>query len=262
MRAGTRRSGRCWGRREDRDLVRRRLPVVLHRQAPHRERPGRVRATPTRWRCTGAPTSSTRVRRPSRPRATAAMLARKYGQSPEGAQQMQDRVEAVAAEEGLVYRLSRDAAPQHRRRPPRDPPRPRAGRQRAAGPGEGGAARRRTSPRPATSPTTPCCVRSPSAAGLDAARVEEVLGSREFEADVHADIEQAQAYGADGCAVLRHRPEVRRLRRAADRGVHPGARAGVVGVATRRSRCWRPAPTRRSAARTAARSEASASLGT
>ena len=34
------------------------------------------------------------------------MLARKYGQSPDGAQQMQDRVEAVAAEEGLVYRLS------------------------------------------------------------------------------------------------------------------------------------------------------------
>ena len=36
------------------------------------------------------------------------------------------------------------------------------------------------------------------AAGLDAARVEEVLGSREFEADVHADVEQAQAYGASG----------------------------------------------------------------
>ena len=34
------------------------------------------------------------------------MLTRKYGQSPAGAQQMQDRVEAVAAEDGLVYRLS------------------------------------------------------------------------------------------------------------------------------------------------------------
>ena len=35
-------------------------------------------------------------------------------------------------------------------------------------------------------------------AGLTAARVDEVLGSRKFEADVHADVEQAQAYGATG----------------------------------------------------------------
>ena len=46
----------------------------------------------------GAPTEPTE--------STTTMLARKYGQSPDGAQQMQDRVEAVAAEEGLVYRLS------------------------------------------------------------------------------------------------------------------------------------------------------------
>ncbi len=46
----------------------------------------------------GAPTEPTQ--------STSVMLARKYGQSPEGAKQMQDRVEAVAAEEGLVYRLS------------------------------------------------------------------------------------------------------------------------------------------------------------
>jgi predicted DsbA family dithiol-disulfide isomerase len=36
------------------------------------------------------------------------------------------------------------------------------------------------------------------AAGLDAARVDEVLASREFEQDVQADIAQAQAYGASG----------------------------------------------------------------
>ena len=36
------------------------------------------------------------------------------------------------------------------------------------------------------------------ATGLDTARVEEVLGSREFETDVHADVAQAQAYGASG----------------------------------------------------------------
>jgi predicted DsbA family dithiol-disulfide isomerase len=46
----------------------------------------------------GAPTEPTQ--------STSVMLARKYGQSPEGAKQMQDRVEAVAAEVGLVYRLS------------------------------------------------------------------------------------------------------------------------------------------------------------
>jgi len=46
---------------------------------------------------------------PSSPRVpvetVAESLGRKYGQSPEGAQQMQDRVEAVAAEEGLLFRL-------------------------------------------------------------------------------------------------------------------------------------------------------------
>ncbi len=41
-------------------------------------------------------------------------------------------------------------------------------------------------------------MRSVIAAGLDGVRVDEVLGSREFEADVHADVEQAQAYGATG----------------------------------------------------------------
>ena len=35
-------------------------------------------------------------------------------------------------------------------------------------------------------------------AGLDPERVDEVLASREFEQDVYADIEQAQAYGATG----------------------------------------------------------------
>src|SRR4051794_18316747 len=35
-------------------------------------------------------------------------------------------------------------------------------------------------------------------AGLDAARVDEVLGGAEFTDAVHADIEQARAYGANG----------------------------------------------------------------
>lgn len=40
--------------------------------------------------------------------------------------------------------------------------------------------------------------RAAAAAGLDAARVEEVLGSTEFRDEVMADIAQAQAYGAGG----------------------------------------------------------------
>ena len=59
-------------------------------------------AVEVRWRSyqldPGAPTE------PTEP--TSVMLARKYGTSAAGAQQMQDRVEAVAAEEGLLYRLS------------------------------------------------------------------------------------------------------------------------------------------------------------
>ena len=55
-----------------------------------------------RWRSyqldPGAPTE------PTEPTVT--MLARKYGQSPAGARQMQDQVEAVAAEEGLLFRLA------------------------------------------------------------------------------------------------------------------------------------------------------------
>ncbi|GAA4803270.1 DsbA family oxidoreductase [Nocardioides caeni] len=40
--------------------------------------------------------------------------------------------------------------------------------------------------------------RAAAAAGLDAARVEEVLGSTEYRDEVMADIAQAQAYGASG----------------------------------------------------------------
>ncbi|MCW2834055.1 MAG: Disulfide bond formation protein DsbA [Nocardioides sp.] len=45
----------------------------------------------------GAPTSPTE--------STSVMLARKYGQSPAGARQMQDQVTSVAAEDGLAFRL-------------------------------------------------------------------------------------------------------------------------------------------------------------
>ena len=92
-------------RRANRHLVRRGLPVVLHRQAPAGDRARRLRARRRRRGRRGTPTSSTpapRVSRPSRwPRRWAASTA--AGRPPDA--QMIDRVEAVAAEEGLVYRL-------------------------------------------------------------------------------------------------------------------------------------------------------------
>ena len=104
----------------------------------------------------GAPTEPTE--------STSVMLAKKYGQSPEGAKQMQDRVEAVAAEEGLVYRLSEtlhlNTVDSHRLI--------HLAHQQGGNALQGRSRRRccrPTSPRHATSPTTPCCVRSPSPRG-------------------------------------------------------------------------------------------------
>ena len=137
----------------------------------------------------GAPTEPTE--------ASALMIARKYGQSADGAQQMQDRVEAVAAEEGLIFRLSQtlhlntvDAhrlihlAHEHGGNDLQD---------RAK---EALLAAYFTEARNVADHAVLRDVAI--AAGLDAVRVDEVLGSREFEAHVHADVEQAQAYGASG----------------------------------------------------------------
>ena len=125
------------------------------------------------------------------------MIARKYGQSAAGAQQMQDRVEAVAAEEGLVYRLSQtlhlNTVDAHRLI--------------HLAHAEGGTALQGRVKEAllaayftqARNVADHAVLREVAlGAGLDAARVDEVLASREFEADVHADIEQAQAYGASG----------------------------------------------------------------
>ncbi len=70
--------------------------------------------------------------------------------------------------------------------------------------------------------------RAAAEAGLDPARVEEVLSSDEFRDDVMADVAQARAYRLLRRALLRHRRAVRDLRRAADRAVRAGARAGLV----------------------------------
>ncbi|PKH44301.1 Predicted dithiol-disulfide isomerase, DsbA family [Nocardioides alpinus] len=146
-----------------------------------------------RWRSyqldPGAPTEPTE--------STSVMLARKYGQSPEGAQQMQDRVEAVAAEDGLIYRLSEtlhlNTVDAHRLI-------------HLAHQQGGNALQGRVKEAllkayftEARNVADHAVLREvAAAAGLDATRVDEVLGSREFEADVHADAEQARAYGATG----------------------------------------------------------------
>ncbi len=125
------------------------------------------------------------------------MIARKYGQSPAGAQQMQDRVEAVAAEAGLIFRLSQtlhlNTVDAHRLI--------HLAHQQGGNDLQGSVKEALLSAyfTEARNVADHAVLREVGvAAGLDAARVDEVLGSREFESDVHADIEQAQAYGATG----------------------------------------------------------------
>jgi len=126
-----------------------------------------------------------------------AMIARKYGQSADGAKQMQDRVEAVAAEEGLLYRLSQtlhlNTVDAHRLI---HLAHAQGGNDLQGRVKEALLAAYFTEARNVADHAV---LRDVAVtAGLDAARVDEVLGSREFEADVHADIAQAQAYGATG----------------------------------------------------------------
>jgi predicted DsbA family dithiol-disulfide isomerase len=137
----------------------------------------------------GAPTEPTEL--------ASAMIARKYGQSAAGAQQMQDRVEAVAAEEGLVYRLSQtlhlNTVDAHRLI---HLAHAQGGNELQGRVKEAMLAAYFTEARNVADHDV---LREVAVgAGLDAERVDEVLASRELEADVHADIEQAQAYGATG----------------------------------------------------------------
>ena len=137
----------------------------------------------------GAPTDPTE--------STTAMLARKYGQTPEGAQQMQDRVEAVAAEAGLVYRLSQtmhlNTVDAHRLI---HLAHEQGGTELQGRVKEALLAAYFTEARNVADHAVLRDVAQ--ASGLDTNRVEQVLGSREFEADVRADVAQAQAYGAGG----------------------------------------------------------------
>ena len=137
----------------------------------------------------GAPTEPTE--------GTAAMLGRKYGQSPAGVQQMQDRVEAQAAEEGLVYRLSEtlhlNTVDAHRLI---HLAHEQGGNQLQGEMKEALLAAYFTEARNVADHAVLRDVAI--AAGLDATRVDEVLGGTEFTTEVHADMEQAQAFGANG----------------------------------------------------------------
>jgi predicted DsbA family dithiol-disulfide isomerase len=137
----------------------------------------------------GAPTEPTE--------GTTAMLARKYGQSADGAKQMQERVAAVAAEEGLDYRLPEtlhlNTVDAHRLI---HLAHEQGGNDLQGRVKEALLAAYFTEARNVADHAV---LREVAvAAGLDASRVDEVLGSREFEDAVHADAEQAQAYGATG----------------------------------------------------------------
>ena len=137
----------------------------------------------------GAPTEPTE--------GTGAMLARKYGQSPAGAKQMQDRVEAVAAEDGLIYRLSEtlhlNTVDAHRLI--------HLGHEQGGNGLQGRVkeALLKAYFTDARNVADHAVLREVGvAAGLDAARVDEVLAGTEYAAEVYADMEQAQAYGATG----------------------------------------------------------------
>jgi predicted DsbA family dithiol-disulfide isomerase len=124
-------------------------------------------------------------------------LGRKYGGGPAAGSQMIDRVEAVAAEEGLVYRLHQaqraDTVDAHRllhlaleEGGPETQGRLKEALLAAYFTGARNVADHEVLREIAT------------AAGLDAARVDEVLASDEYATDVQADIGQAQAFGAGG----------------------------------------------------------------
>lgn len=128
--------------------------------------------------------------------SVAETLGRKYGGGPAAGQQMVDRVEAVAAEEGLVFRLG-----QAKRVGTLD-----AHRLLHLALEQGPALQRALKEELLAAYFTRAdnvadhdVLRAAAGhVGLDPARVEEVLAGQEYAAQVQADIDQAQAYGATG----------------------------------------------------------------
>ena len=135
---------------------------------------------------------------PSEPaESVAAHLGRKYGGGPAAGAQMIDRVEAVAAEEGLIYRLH-----QAQRANTVDAHRLLHLAREESGPGvqnrlkETLLAAYFTEARNVADHDVLRQVAAES--GLDRTRVDEVLASDAYAADVQADIDQAHAYGSSG----------------------------------------------------------------
>jgi predicted DsbA family dithiol-disulfide isomerase len=135
---------------------------------------------------------------PSEPtESVAEHLGRKYGGGPAAGSQMIDRVEAVAAEEGLVYRLH-----QAQRANTVDAHRLLHLARDEGGPETQGRLKEALLAAyfvEARNVADHDVLREIAvAAGLDAARVDEVIASTAYAADVQADIDQAHAYGSTG----------------------------------------------------------------
>jgi predicted DsbA family dithiol-disulfide isomerase len=129
--------------------------------------------------------------------SVAESLGRKYGGGVEAGRAMIDRVEAVAAEEGMLWRHH-----QSRRANTVDAHRLLHLALEEAGPQVQGALKEGLLAAyfvDAQNPADHDVLRKVAAeAGLDVGRVDEVLASREFTDQVWADIERAGAYGATG----------------------------------------------------------------
>jgi len=124
-------------------------------------------------------------------------LGRKYGGGVEAGGRMIDRVEAVAAEEGLIFRLH-----QARRGNTVDAHRLLHLALAEGGPTQQGELKEALLAAyftRAENPADPDVLRKAAAdVGLDAGRVEEVLTGIEYRDEVYADIDRAAAYGATG----------------------------------------------------------------
>jgi predicted DsbA family dithiol-disulfide isomerase len=125
------------------------------------------------------------------------MLGRKYGGGPEAGRRMVDRTEAVAAEDGLEFRLH-----QAQRANTVDAHRLLHLALETGGPQLQGRLKERLLAAYFTETRNVAdhdVLREAGvAAGLDPARVDAVLASDEYGADVRADVDQARAYGAGG----------------------------------------------------------------
>ena len=204
------------------NLVRRGLSVVLHRQAALRGGAGALRAPRRGRRSCGALRARPRGAARRREGTAAERLAAKYGMSLERAQQLHAEMTERAAAEGLEFRfdLARggNTFDAHRLI---HWPRPTATRR----------AKERlmrayfTEGEPIGDPET--LVRLVAEVGVDPDEARDVARRPTASPTTCARTSAGPAARHPGRAVLRARPPLRRLRRAAARGARPGARASL-----------------------------------